>query len=66
MERAIGRVKQYVVPLSLVHSIDSIWGICCSLSLFHPPLVTDPARLSEKEISEIIACILQKSGVISD
>ncbi len=63
VERAIGRVKQYrilsnVVPLSLVHSIDSIWGICCSLSLFHPPLVTDPARLSEKEISEIIACIL--------
>ena len=47
VERAIGRIKQYrilssVVPLTLVNSIDSIWGICCALSLFDPPLVTDP------------------------
>ena len=47
VERAIGRIKQYrilssVVPLTLVNSIDSIWGICCALSLFHPPLLTDP------------------------
>ena len=46
IERAIGRIKQYhilssVVPLTLVNSSDSIWGICCALSLFHPPLVTD-------------------------
>ena len=46
VERAIGRIKQYrilssVVPLTLVNSIDSIWSICCALSLFHPPLVTD-------------------------
>ena len=30
-----------VVPLTLVNSIDSMWGVCCELSLFHPPLVTD-------------------------
>ena len=69
VERAIGRIKQHrilsgVVPLSLVGSIDDIWSVCCALSLFHPPLVTDPAKLSEKEIHDIIACILQESGVI--
>ena len=47
LERATGRIKQYcilsgVVPLTLVNSIDSIWGVCCALSLFHPSLVTDP------------------------
>ena len=68
VERAIGRIKQYrilsgIVPLSLVGSIDDIWSVCCALSLFHPPLVTDPAKLSEKEIHDIIACILQESGV---
>ena len=46
VERAIGCIKQYrilssVVPLTLVNSIDSMWGVCCALSLFHPPLVTD-------------------------
>ena len=53
VERAIGRIKQYrilssIVPLTLVNSIDSIWGICCALSLFHPPLVTDPVVSSSK------------------
>ena len=48
VQRAIGHIKQYrilssVVPLTLVNSIDSIWGMCCALSLFHPPLVTDLA-----------------------
>ena len=47
VERAIGHIKQCrilssVVPLTLVNSIDSIWGICCALSLFHPPLVIEP------------------------
>ena len=46
VERAIGRVKNYrilsnVVPLTLIKSIDDIWGVCCSLSLFQPPLVSD-------------------------
>ena len=46
VEIAIGRIKQYrilssVVPLTLVNSTDSMWGVCCALSLFHPPLVTD-------------------------
>ena len=55
VERAIGRIKQYnilsnVVPLTLVKSVDSVWGVCCALSLFHPPLVTDPALLSDNEI----------------
>ena len=51
VERAIGRIKQYrilsnVVPLTLVNSIDSVWGVCCALSLFH--LVTDPVVSSSK------------------
>ena len=55
VERAIGRIKQYnilsnVIPLTLVKSVDSVWGVCCALSLFHPPLVTDPALLSDNEI----------------
>ena len=53
VERAIGRIKQYrilstVVPLTLVNSIDSVWGVCCALSLFHPPLVTDPVVSNSK------------------
>ncbi len=45
--------KQYhilknVVPLTLVNSVDNIWGVCCALSLFHPPLVTD--SLSDNEL----------------
>ena len=53
VERAIGCIKQYrilssVVPLTIVNSIDSIWGICCALSLFHPPLVPDPVVSSSK------------------
>ena len=55
VERAIDRIKQYnilsnVIPLTLVKSVDSVWGVCCALSLFHPPLVTDPALLSDNEI----------------
>ena len=46
VERAIGCIKQYrilssVVPLTHVNSVDSKCGVCCVLSLFHPPLVTD-------------------------
>ena len=46
VERAIGRIKNYrilsnVVPLTLIKSVDDIWGVCCSLSLFQPPLVSD-------------------------
>lgn len=53
VERAIGHIKQYhilknVVPLTLVNSVDNIWGVCCALSLFHPPLVTD--SLSDNEL----------------
>ena len=53
VERAIGRIKQYhilstVVPLTLVHCIDSIWGVCSALSLFHPPLVVDPVSVPDK------------------
>ena len=49
VERAIGRIKQYRilctdVPLTLHNIIDDIWGICCALTLFHPPLVLDNAK----------------------
>ena len=45
VERAIGRIKQYhilgaVIPLTEIHLANDIWGICCALSLFHPPLVS--------------------------
>lgn len=45
VERAIQRIKVYrllssVVPLSLTHNIEHVWGVCCALSLFQPPLVT--------------------------
>ena len=70
VERAIGHIKQYrilsnVIPLTLVNAIDSIWGLCCALSLFHPPLVTDPAKLSDVEISQILASIFQECELAS-
>ena len=70
VERAIGHIKQYrilsnVIPLTLVNSIDSIWGLCCALSLFHPPLVTDPAKLSDVEIRQILASIFQECELAS-
>ena len=49
VERAIGRIKQYhiltsVIPLSVSH-VNSIWFICCALTLSHPPLVVDVDKL---------------------
>ena len=46
VERAIQRIKVYrilsfVVPLSMSPIVEHIWGVCCALSLFHPPLVID-------------------------
>ena len=46
VERAIQRIQisrilSSEVPLSLSHSVEHIWGICCALSLFNPPLVVD-------------------------
>ena len=46
VERAIGRIKQYrilgtVMPLTVVHLSNEIWGICCALTLFRLPLVSD-------------------------
>ena len=54
VERAIQRIKIYrilssEVPLSLSHSVEHIWGICCALSLFNPPLVVDNPVLSSCE-----------------
>ena len=54
VERAIQRIKIYrilssEVPLSLSHSVEHIWGICCALSLFNPPLVVDSPVLSSCE-----------------
>ena len=51
VERAIGRIKQYrilssVVPLTLVNS--SMWGVCCALSLFHPPPITNSVLTSDE------------------
>ena len=39
-------------------------GFYRSLSLSYPLLVTDPAKLSEQEVSAIIARILQESGAV--
>ena len=55
VERAIGRIKQYriltsVIPLSIAPYVDSIWFICCALTLFHPPLVVD---VSDADLSRI-------------
>ncbi len=46
VERAIGRIKNFhilcgTIPLSIASHADSIWFICCALTLFHPPLVFD-------------------------
>ena len=46
VERAIGRIKQYhiltnIVPLAVVPHFECVWGVCCALTLFHPPLVPD-------------------------
>ena len=56
VERAIQRIKVYrilssVVPLSISPIVEHIWGVCCALSLFHPPLVIDntPCTSSNEE-----------------
>ena len=46
VERAIRRIKQYrilgtLMPLSIVALADHIWGVCCALTMFKPPLVSD-------------------------
>ena len=58
VERAIGRIKQYrilssVIPLSISPYVNSIWFICCALTLFHPPLVVDVDKLSDADLSRI-------------
>ena len=47
VERAIGRFKlhvfnilTHVVPLTLIPHFEHVWGVCCALTLFHPPLVS--------------------------
>ena len=42
VQRAIQRIKilSSEIP-SLSHIVEHVWGICCALSLFHPPLVVD-------------------------
>ena len=45
VERAIGRIKLFnilthVVPLTLIPHFEHVWGACCALTLFHPPLVS--------------------------
>ena len=62
VERAIGRVKQYrilsnVVPLSLVHSIDSIWGICCALTLPLSPILLS---YQKKKLVKYCLCIARE------
>ena len=39
------RFLSSVIPLSIASFMDNIWFICCSLSLFHPPLVVDVDKL---------------------
>ena len=44
VERAIQRIKIHrilssVVPLSISPIVEHTRGVCCALSLFHPPLV---------------------------
>ena len=46
VERTIRRIKQYrilgtLMPLSIVALADHIWGVCCALTMFQPPLVSD-------------------------
>ena len=58
MERAIGSIKQYrilsgVIPLSIASFVDDIWFICCTLTLFHPPLVVNVDKLSDMDLARI-------------
>ena len=58
VERAIGRIKQYrilsgVIPLSIASFVDDIWFICCTLTLFHPPLVVNVDKLSDMDLARI-------------
>ena len=53
VERAIQRIKVYrilssVVPLSISPIVEHIWGVCCALSLFHPPLVINNTPCNEE------------------
>ena len=44
VERAIRRINSIlgsVMPLTVVKLSNEIWGICSTLTLFHPPLVAD-------------------------
>ena len=45
VECAIGCIKLFniithVVPLILIPHLEHVWGVCCALTLFHPPLVS--------------------------
>ena len=58
VERAIGRIKQYrilssVIPLSIASFVDNIWFVCCTLTLFHPPLVVNVDKLSDTDLARI-------------
>ena len=46
VEHAIGRITNYrildsVIPLTIASNTGNILLICCALTLFHPPLVTN-------------------------
>ena len=50
VERAIQRIKVYfIICSSTVIIVEHIWGVCCALTLFHPPLVVSTTNTCTNE-----------------